>query len=643
MKAEGRDLSIRTLRLVIGLAGLVLFGAAYLAVTHLRAPASDPAPVVDGRPAPEPGTADPQTDSGAMDPEPRGARPWRSTVPIGTGTEVADVGAVLAAADRALEEGRLIEPEGDNALDRYLDILRVEPENEAATDGVHAIVVKLMTRLQDRLDERDVAAAAELFPLLNSLIPEDPELATAGDRLERLEHAAELLALGREDLEQGSLIDPPRRNALARLKRAAELDPADSRIADSLVRLKRRMVDAALAAARQFDFGRSDRLIAAAESIREDSSAVEHARESIAQYRAHQIESAAEDARLAMRSSRFDEAARAIAQARSLGAEQNLVASLDEELRLSRIYSVHRPGEVFRDQSPLGELAPEMVVIPAGGFLMGAADNDPDRRSYEGPRHLVEFARGFAIARTETTVAQFRAFVRATGHRTMAEEDGRSHVYLESTGRIGRKRGIDWQRGYNGRRAKDDDPVVHVSWHDANAYAEWLATVTGNPYRLPTEAEFEYVLRGGRDTRYWWGTAEPTEVVENLTGADDESPRDRFWANAFPNYNDGHWGPAPVGSFLPNPFGVYDMAGNVQEWVLDCWHDSYVRAPADGSAWVNRGCSRRVTRGGFWGGPPATARASHRVSVSPDRHDGSIGFRVARDLVILPARIAGNQ
>lgn len=138
-------------------------------------------------------------------------------------------------------------------------------------------------------------------------------------------------------------------------------------------------------------------------------------------------------------------------------------------------------------------------------------------------------------------------------------------------------------------------------------------------------------------TRRGWGQSfrpaqAPTRKVENLTGSGDRSPTGHAWAKAFQGYSDGYWGAAPVKSFLPNPFGLYDMSGNVSEWVEDCWHDNYMRAPTDGSAWVNPGCDERVLRGGSWGSAPDQDRSAYRMAAAADARSGRVGFRVARDL-----------
>jgi formylglycine-generating enzyme required for sulfatase activity len=124
--------------------------------------------------------------------------------------------------------------------------------------------------------------------------------------------------------------------------------------------------------------------------------------------------------------------------------------------------------------------------------------------------------------------------------------------------------------------------------------------------------------------------------VENLTGDRDKSPTRRKWTTAFKKYGDGHWGPAVTGSIgkgeLVHPMGLYDIAGNVSEWTEDCWHDNYVKAPLDGSAWVNPGCNRRVVRGGYWAGSPLRTRAAFRIAAEVNTYGPVVGFRIARDL-----------
>jgi formylglycine-generating enzyme required for sulfatase activity len=263
---------------------------------------------------------------------------------------------------------------------------------------------------------------------------------------------------------------------------------------------------------------------------------------------------------------------------------------------------------------------------------MGSAERERGRREDEAPRHAVAISRAFALGVTEVTVAEYRRFVEATGYQGDAEKQGQASFYDEENGRISLAADVNWAKDYRNETAGADLPVVHVSWNDAAAYVTWLAARTGHKYRLPTEAEFEYALRAGSSTPYWWGEGNPTRLVENLTGDGDRSPSKRSWTKAFPRYNDGYWGPAPVKHFAANAFELHDMAGNVSEWVEDCWHDSYLRAPVDGSAWVNKGCVRRVVRGGSWGSAPEQVRSASRIATPADVPSPRIGFRVARDL-----------
>ena len=323
-----------------------------------------------------------------------------------------------------------------------------------------------------------------------------------------------------------------------------------------------------------------------------------------------------------MDAGRFEQAERALIGLVALGGMDSEVNRLRRRMEEARVYGGLKPGQVIRDHFVSGGgWSPESVIVEAGSFQMGSIAFEEGRQDNEGPQHRVTFRRGFAIGQSEVTVAQFRAFVDMAGYRTDAEKYGYSMVYDHYSGRLARRDDIDWEHDYEGRPARAEFPVVHVSFNDALAYANWLARNTGKPYRLPTEAEFEFALRAGRLTRFWWGDGSPTRTVENLTGQHDVSKSRRKWEIYFEGYGDRHWGPAPAMSFEPNPFGLYDMGGNVAEWVMDCWHDSYIRAPDDGSAWINPGCKLRVVRGGYWASSPDHSRSAFRVPAFPGRHD----------------------
>ena len=229
-------------------------------------------------------------------------------------------------------------------------------------------------------------------------------------------------------------------------------------------------------------------------------------------------------------------------------------------------------------------------------------------------------------------MAEFGRFIAATGYRTRAERRGYSVVYAERSGNFVLRNDITWKHDYAGRQAAADLPVLHMDVRDAEAYADWLSAETGQRYRLPSEAEFEYVLRGGHQARFPWGEGEPPHGAGNLTGSLDRSPSGRRWGNAFQGYGDGFWGPAPVARDRANVYGLHGLAGNVAEWTMDCWHQGYRRAPADGGAWFNPGCRSRVVRGGAWSSAPVQARAAWRMAQSHDITNARTGFRVVRDL-----------
>ena len=348
--------------------------------------------------------------------------------------------------------------------------------------------------------------------------------------------------------------------------------------------------------------------------------------------RRQQAESVMAQARSALDAGNADLAEQLSRRALAISADLGGIDEFNERLRNARLYASLRPGETlsdpFLDRSGSG---PALVVIPAGRFRMGSAGDEEGHRSTEEPQREIVFAVGFALGRSEITVGQFREFVRASGYRTLAEREGSSSVYDENSGRMTDAR-ANWQDDYRGRRAPDELPVVHVAFDDAQAYVAWLAERTGKKYRLPAEAEFEYALRAGSVTRYPWGDGDPPRVLANLTGAGDRSPSHRTWSRAFPRYNDGYWGPAPVQSFAANAFGLFDMEGNVSEWTADCWHDNFIRAPRDASAWVNPGCERHVVRGGSWGSDPDQVRSAFRLSARSETRSARVGFRVARDL-----------
>jgi formylglycine-generating enzyme required for sulfatase activity len=258
----------------------------------------------------------------------------------------------------------------------------------------------------------------------------------------------------------------------------------------------------------------------------------------------------------------------------------------EAEVTLIPAVSVGPPAEpppILRDRLRGGSLGPTMAVLAGGTFRMG---QNSMGGSDSGPEHEVRIP-PFLIGVHEVTFQQYDGFARATG-RPLPEAFG-------------------WGRGTR--------PVVAVSWSDAQAYADWLTRQTGQRYRLPSEAEWEFAARAGVRSSYPWGfSMERGKALCFDCGSQ--------WDNR---------STAPVGSFAPSAFGLYDTAGNVLEWVADCYTASYDGAPADGRARVDGGCTNRVARGGAFNKPASSMKTHVRAKFLPESRLNMLGFRVARD------------
>jgi formylglycine-generating enzyme required for sulfatase activity len=242
--------------------------------------------------------------------------------------------------------------------------------------------------------------------------------------------------------------------------------------------------------------------------------------------------------------------------------------------------SVLKPGTIFRDTLKDGSLGPEMVVVPAGTFHMGN-----NQMFGSKPVHTVDIQKPFAIGRYEVTFEQWDKYASLTQSWFPQDEN--------------------WGRGKR--------PIINISQHDAKTYTEWLSRETAERYRLPTEAEWEYAARSGT-YEIWAGTSDMKQLAQYAVFDTKQTQ--------------------PVGTKKPNGFGLYDMSGNVWEWVEDCWHKGYYGAPADGSAWLQAmggDCDKRVVRGGFCESGPVSLISTFRYRY-PNMRYFKIGFRLVRDL-----------
>lgn len=547
--------------------------------------------------------------------------------------EQLDLADDLAKVRRALKRSTRFDADTLSALATVLAAEQASPSVEL-TAAVQSLVDDFFEAARERITPEFLPAALQLANQLDAANAARFRqgtallalIAAARDREEKLADADSVLAASAASTRR---LD----RALEAFRAVLQVEPGNARAQRGIEQIERRYLDRALALAKDGDFVRAEQAMAEAAKVREDSSQVADAR---LQLRTAFLQ--AEAGYLAEFETRISAADYAAAESTldrlaALPIEAERVTALQSRLANARLYGGFRPGEnfadAFVDESGSG---PRMRVIPVGRFQMGAPESEPGRNPAEGPQRSVRIRRGFALALSEITVADFALFVQASAYQTDAERLGSSAAYQERSGRVTRTRGVSWRDNFKGDAAKDKLPVVHVSFNDASAYARWLSERTGQRYRLPTEAEFEYALRAGTTTRFWWGDDSPKDLVENVTGERDRSRSRREWNAAFAGYGDGFWGPAPVRSFKPNPFLLYDMGGNVSEWVEDCWHDSYARAPDNSSAWVNPGCTRRVIRGGSWGNPPDEQRSAYRMGVAAEVRGARVGFRVAREL-----------
>jgi formylglycine-generating enzyme required for sulfatase activity len=301
-------------------------------------------------------------------------------------------------------------------------------------------------------------------------------------------------------------------------------------------------------------------------------------------------------------------------------------------LGLSSVATAQQVGPRFRDCPT----CPEMVTLLPGRFAMGTSVAEDERegvptpfRGRSQPVTEIAIASAFAIGRTPVTRREYAEFVRVTARQPTGgcyvhQNDGRnrSAVVLD--------RAASWQAP--GFPQDDRHPVVCVNWEDAQAYLSWLTGRTGKTYRLPSEAEWEYAARAGTTTARFWGDARE-DACQHANVADESTASWLHFQVDPENFfrcRDGFVFTALVASFQPNRFGLYDMLGNVWQWVGDCWHDTYEGRPRDASAWTAERCTRRVVRGGSWEIFPRNVRAGTRERLAPVWHYASLGFRVVR-------------
>lgn len=551
--------------------------------------------------------------------------------------EAGGTAAALARATRALAAGDLFET-ADSAIPLLLALQRLAPDDPAIAQALDearaALVAQGDAALEAGDDDLDALRAAQRRgAVLRKLWPQQADVAAYLARVDRSEQAWDRNAQGEAWLARGELGERGG-GALGAFRAALQLRPQQARAQQGLAAVESGLIRRAEAAAQQGDFDAARAWLAHAEGVRQHPDTLPAARHRVEILRVERVRRLRDEGLIALGDADGLRVARErLAEMLRIAAPGD-PASVELRQRIDLVvhYGLFRPGQVFTDGLHDGSRGPVLVVVPHGAFRMGAPEGELDASPVEQPQHVVRLERGFAMSRNEVSVGEFGRFVAATGYEPRATQRGHSMAYDIRSGNFVRGSGIDWRSGYDGRPATPDLPVIHVTARDAEAYAAWLSGQTGAHYRLPSEAEFEYALRAGSSTRFPWGVGKPPAGSENLTGALDVSPQGRRWSNAFPGYGDGWWGPAPVGTLAANAYGLHDMAGNVSEWVADCWHAGYRRAPANGSAWVNPGCRNRMYRGGSWASAPAQVRPAWRAAGGTDVTNARVGFRLVRQL-----------
>jgi len=542
------------------------------------------------------------------------------------------------AAAEALAAGELY-GEPDDAIPLYVALRAHAPQDAEIAAGFASALEALIARGDQALagidDERAaIRVAHEVAAVARGMAPGDDAVAAYLARVDRVDEAQRANLRGERALNARRLGEDGKAGAIAAFRQALELHPGDARAMQGLAAAESALIQRAERAADDDDYAAAARWLDSAAKVRPQMETVADARERIARQRGARVGALRDLGIAALASEDGIDAARAhLADLlRIAPAGDTAAVELRERIELATHYGMFRPGQAFTEALRFGGRGPEMLVIPHGAFRMGAPEGEPGATDAERPTRNIRFERGLAVSRHEITVGEFRRFVAASGHKARATRRGHSTAYDERSGNLVRRSRVDWQSDYAGQRAADNLPVVHVSAEDAAAYANWLAGQTGQRYRLPSEAEFEYAVRAGSQARYPWGTGSPPAGAGNFTGAQDQSPSGRRWQNAFPDYGDGAWGPAAAGSYSANAFGLHDMAGNVSEWVADCWHDSYWRAPVDGQAWINPGCRSAVVRGGSWASSPTQTRSAWRLGSDVETTNARVGFRVVREI-----------
>lgn len=552
-------------------------------------------------------------------------------LPDGSSLSQTDLTAddLLTLAQLAHENDHNFFPEQQNALYYLLLAKGVGKESTDIDLLLTALHAQLYDAAEKAIENYDSEQLTELTARLKSLAPEDEKIQTYTDQLSTLFTLQRLTAEAIQHLDDKDIYTFSHEDAIHKLQQAQALDPNYPPLIELQNRLLGTISQQAIRAAEEGDFEVANAQLRILDTLNTKHPLTSKTKDLVQRQNQQRYNYLDQQFYLAVKNLQLSRADDLLLELIRLKLTPEQINNYRQQLQTAQTYGPYKVFDVVADNLKQGGKGPNMVIMPLGSFFMGRSDG----AQHQKPVHWVEFKTAFAIAQHEVTVAQFDQFVTASGYQTTAEKLNRGLIYSPGTGRFKNKHGINWRHDYLGKKADSNLPVIHVSWSDAEAYSRWLADQTGQAYRLPSESEFEYVLKAGSQDLFPWGATETPLVIGNLSGSNDRYRGSRVqWREGVKNYQDGYWGPAPAAQFPANLFALHDLSGNVMEWVEDCWHDSYFRAPENGSAWVNRGCEKRVIRGGHWGSALPEYHNSHRKQADTALTDPRLGFRVAKTL-----------
>ena len=514
----------------------------------------------------------------------------------------AEVARLLAAAEADLKARRLTSPVGNNAWDNYQRLLGLVPAHPEAVRGMERVIDSYMELFSAALGQEEFDKASGYLMRIRDLHPDSSVLEEGERRLEAAKQARTDRLAEQERRRQAEL-------ERQRIAKAIE----EHWIAFKTVIQAEDLSEAASILSQVRDLNPEEPGLGAGEQQ------LEALRTELERQRAESIEKHWSAFEIAIQAEDLDEATGILTQIRDLNPEDQGLAAGEERLETVRVELEQKQQEALKR-----ELVGEMVSIPGGTFRMGDLGGEGD--DDEKPVHSVTVP-AFKMGKFEVTVGRFRRFVEVTEYRADAERnaDGKDGC------RIYTGDGWSWTWGRSwrspGYAIDDKQPVVCVSWNDAQAFIAWLAEQTGESYRLPTEAEWEYAARAGSTTKYHFGNSDSqlcryANHADTITGYDggNKSCSDGVGKRT-----------ASVGRYQPNSYGLYDMHGNVNEWVQDCWNDSYAGAPSDGRVWTGGDCSRRGLRGGSWYNNTRSLRSADRHGFTRSHRYFDLGFRLAQD------------